>query len=189
PSTKITGSSLAASALRTARVRTVSPSRSRSSLFSPIRVEGPAARTIPATLPERRALGGGPCGLPFSLGHMDRAFSLPQPPPFARGMERQDLRDNRAGHLLPPLRPQVEPDGTVHAAILLESDLAQDLAGPGARTEHPHVRDCRREEHAGPLPVVRERVRLDDRVGARLQRNLSASVAGPFDHEPGGAWE
>src|SRR5215470_10899949 len=170
PRTTMTGSRPAASARPAARRRTLSPSRRRRSLLRPIRLEGPAARRTPATLPARAR-----------SGDMDRALLLAQGPGFPGRVDREDLRDDRDRDLLGPVGAEVEPHGAANPVVLREAELPQDLAGPRAGAEHSHVRDLRGEEQARPLPVVREGVRLDDRVAPWRDGDLSASLAGPLD--------
>src|SRR5215472_8319296 len=165
----MTGPSPAAIARRTARATRASPSRSMSSLFSPIRVEDPAARTTPATA--RR-------GSPSSRG-MDAVLFLAERPRRHARAGREQLGDDREGDLVRTLRAEIQPDRTEHARVVRRADRPADLAGPRARSEQPDVAGSRREQLPGPFPVVRDPVRLDDGERARPDPQTADTVFRP----------
>src|SRR5690349_23894402 len=142
PITTTTGDRPAASAWRTMRRISDSPSSSSSNLFLPIRRDAPAARITPAT--RTPSVGRG----------MDRDGALAERPSPAPGAHRENLRDHREGDLLRAVRPDVQPDGAIHAALVQRpppppgGEVAKDPLGALPRTQQPDLRHGAREQGA-----------------------------------------
>src|SRR2546422_7261568 len=126
PTTTSTGSSPAESAVSTARRTSVRPRTSISILFSPMRLERPAASTTPATRSPR----------------MDSSRACAQVGRFPAGIHRQQLRDDADRHLLGAVRADVEPDGgeQLHAVPV---ERAQDELPARSRSEPAQLRQWR----------------------------------------------
>src|SRR5262245_32062032 len=110
PSTTTTGSRPAAIARPAARRSSVSPSSGKSSLLRPMRVEEPAASTMPATAPPRSA-------------GMDGALLVPQVPRLAARAHREQLGDDAHRDLLRALGAELEADGAEYAVVAGGADL------------------------------------------------------------------
>src|SRR6266446_137849 len=145
PTTTSTGSSRAPSAVSTARRTSVRPPTSMSILFSPMRLERPAASTTPAT-----------------RSPMDSCCARAQVRGFPPSVHRQQLRDDADGHLLGSVRADVEPDGREQLrAVPIER--AQDQLPARSRSEQAQIGQRLSGKGTQPVAVVRERVRLHHR--------------------------
>src|SRR5256885_12347009 len=142
PSTTKTGSRPAASAVSTARRRTVVPPSGRRSLLRPMRVDCPAASTMPAT-------GASPI--------MDASRLVAQMHGRPSRSDGEHLRDDAHGDLLGAVGRDVETHGSVEAFRGGGPDLLQDLLpeGPRARTSRGDDRLLKTGSHK-PYDVSRE---------------------------------
>src|SRR5438874_7812292 len=122
PTTASTGSSRAESAVSTARRTSVRPPTSMSILFSPMRLERPAASTTPAT-----------------RSPMDSSRARAQVRGFPASVHGEQLGDDADGHLLGSVRADVEPDGReqVHAVPI---EGAQNQLPARSRSEQAQIR-------------------------------------------------
>src|SRR2546429_310647 len=147
PTTTSTGSRPAESAVSTARRTSVRPPTSMTILFSPMRLERPAASTTAAT----RSPG------------MDSSHTGAQVRGFPVGVHSEHLRDDAERHLLRSVRADVEADGREQlGAVPIER--AQDQLPARSRSEQAQIRQRLSRQPAQPLAVVRQRMRLHHRV-------------------------
>src|SRR5262249_38205885 len=110
---------------------------------------------------------------------MDRSFLLTQRPGIPRGVHGEELADDRDGDLLGTLRAQVQSDRREEPLARFRADLSEDLAPALPRAEQPDVGDAGVAQPARPLPIVRERVHLDDREGVGTERKAVGARLGP----------
>src|SRR5260370_871116 len=147
PSVTSTGSSRAATAVRTARRSTVSPSISRKSLFFPMRLEVPAAsRTQPT-----------------SAQLMDTPALYPEMQRLATATDREHLGQDANRHLLWTLGAQLEPSRPLDALVLRHAQLLEELLLARAPPAQPQVRTPLRDKRAHPRARAPQRVPLEPR--------------------------
>src|SRR5256885_559416 len=169
PSTTKTGSRPAASAVSTARRRTVVPPSGRRSLLRPMRVDCPAASTMPAT-------GASPI--------MDASRLVAQMHGRPSRSDGEHLRDDAHGDLLGAVGRDVETHGSVEAFRGGDADLLQDLLPAGPRTEQSEVADRLLEQGLEPALVVHKRMGLHDRGVPAGESEPGDSVLGSAQQQP-----
>src|SRR5258706_544245 len=149
PSTTSTGSSPASRAVPTARRSTLVPPSGSKSLLRPIRLEVPAASTTPARRPERSSV-------------MDASPLGAQVRRLAPRVHGEHLGDDADRDLLRAVGREVEAHRRKQPLRFGRAELPQDLVLPRSGTEQPEVGERLRQQGAQPVPVVLQRVRLDD---------------------------
>src|SRR3954467_592403 len=153
----------ASTAVPMALRNTVVPPRGRRSLFRPMRVDCPAASTMPA-------MGASPV--------MDASRLLPQVHRRAARADGEHLGDDADCYLLRAVGSDVEPDGRVEPRGSCDPDFLQDLLPARAWTEEADVAERLFEERFEPGLVVRERVGLHDRGVPRRKPQARDTVLG-----------
>src|SRR5262245_2179383 len=148
PRTTTSGSMPAFDTRPTTRRTRVSPSSSMRSLFCPMRVDMPAASTIPAIDPSRSG--------------MDSLRFCAQVAGLLPRKDSQQLGDDADGDLFRALGAKRQANRSEHSRIVTRAELAENAFGSRAWAQQTDVLRAGGEKAFQPVAIVSQRVGHDD---------------------------